>query len=187
MGFCEKRKQTKLLKETSTMELKKCTLEGLEQLQKISIELFTDTFKDQNTEEDLKNYLEEAYNSVQLKKELTNKNSAFFFLLDNEEIVGYLKLNIGDAQTEDIAENAVEIERIYIKRDRKRKGYGTFLIEKAKQFAKEKNKKVIWLGVWEENLSALSFYKKNGFIQVSSHSFFMGEDEQTDLIMTKTI
>ncbi|WP_407371728.1 GNAT family N-acetyltransferase [Carnobacterium sp.] len=169
------------------MELKKCTLEDLKSLQKISIELFTDTFKDQNTEEDLKNYLEKAYNNAQLKQELTNENSTFFFLLDNEEIVGYLKLNIGDAQTEKIDENAVEIERIYIKSDRKRKGYGTFLIEKAKQFAKERNKKVIWLGVWEENLSALSFYKKNGFIQVSSHSFFMGEDEQTDLIMTKTI
>ena len=169
------------------MELKKCTLEDLELLQKISIELFTDTFKDQNTEEDLKNYLEKAYNSTQLKQELTNKNSTFFFLLDNEEIVGYLKLNIGDAQTEDIAEDAVEIERIYIRSDRKRKGYGTIFIEKAEQFAKEKNKKVIWLGVWEENLSALSFYKKKGFIHISSHSFFMGDDEQTDLIMTKTI
>lgn len=169
------------------MELKKCNLEDLELLQKISIELFTDTFKDQNTEEDLKNYLEKAYNSTQLKKELTNKNSAFFFLLDNEEIVGYLKLNIGDAQTEGIAENAVEIERIYIRSNLKRKGYGTVLIEKAEQFAQEKNKKVIWLGVWEENLSALSFYKKKGFIQISSHSFFMGDDEQTDLIMTKTI
>ena len=169
------------------MELKKCTLEDLKALQKISIELFTDTFKDQNTEEDLKNYLEKAYNSIQLKQELTNKNSTFFFLLDNEEIVGYLKLNIGDAQTEDIVESAVEIERIYIQSDRKRKGYGTVLIEKAEQFAQEKNKKVIWLGVWEENLSALSFYKKKGFIQISSHSFFMGDDEQTDLIMTKTI
>ena len=86
-----------------------------------------------------------------------------------------------------VAENAVEIERIYIRSNRKRKGYGTVLIEKAEQFAKEKNKEVIWLGVWEENLSALSFYKKKGFIHISSHSFFMGDDEQTDLIMTKTI
>lgn len=169
------------------MELKKCTLEDLKQLQKISIELFTDTFKNQNTEEDLKNYLEKAYNSTQLKQELANENSTFFFLLDNEEVVGYLKLNIGDAQTEDIAENALEIERIYILSNLKRKGYGTFLIEKAEQFAKQKNKKVIWLGVWEKNFSALSFYKKNGFIQISSHSFFMGEDEQIDLIMTKII
>lgn len=169
------------------MELKKCTVEDLKQLQKISIELFTDTFKDQNTEENLKNYLKEAYNSTQLKQELTNKNSTFFFLSDNGEIVGYLKLNIGEAQTEDIAEDAVEIERIYIRSERKRKGYGTILIEKAEQFVKEKNKKVIWLGVWEENLSALSFYKNKGFIQTSSHSFFMGDDEQTDLIMFKEI
>lgn len=169
------------------MKLKKCTLKDLELLQHISIELFTDTFKDQNTEEDLKNYLEKAYSRTQLKQELTNSNSTFFFLLDNEEIVGYLKLNINDAQTENIAENAVEIERVYIRSNRKRKGYGTALIEKAEQYAHEKNKKTIWLGVWEENLSALSFYKKKGFNHISSHSFFMGDDEQTDLIMTKEI
>jgi len=169
------------------MELKKCTLEDLERLQKISIELFTDTFKDQNTEEDLKNYLEKAYNSAQLKKELTNKNSTFFFLLDDGEIVGYLKLNVEDAQTEEITDHAVEIERIYIRNNRKRKGYGTILIEKAEQFAQVENKKLIWLGVWEENFDAIAFYKNKGFVQTSSHSFFMGDDEQTDLIMTKKI
>ncbi|WP_035051143.1 GNAT family N-acetyltransferase [Carnobacterium pleistocenium] len=169
------------------MELKKCALEDLELLQKISIELFTDTFKDQNTEEDLKNYLENAYNREQLKKELTNKNSVFFFLLDNKVIVGYLKLNIGNAQTEDIAENALEIERIYIRSNRKRKGYGTSLIEKTEQFARDENKEMIWLGVWEKNLSAMAFYKNKGFVHTSSHSFFMGDDEQTDWIMTKKI
>lgn len=169
------------------MELKKCALEDLELLQKISIELFTDTFKDQNTEEDLKNYLENAYNREQLKKELTNKNSVFFFLLDNKVIVGYLKLNIGNAQTEDIAENVLEIERIYIRSNRKRKGYGTILIEKAEQFARDENKEMIWLGVWEKNLSAMAFYKNKGFVHTSSHSFFMGDDEQTDWIMTKKI
>lgn len=169
------------------MELKKCALEDLELLQKISIELFTDTFKDQNTEEDLKNYLENAYNREQLKKELTNKNSVFFFLLDNKVIVGYLKLNIGNAQTEDIAENVLEIERIYIRSNRKRKGYGTILIEKAEQVARDENKEMIWLGVWEKNLSAMAFYKNKGFVHTSSHSFFMGDDEQTDWIMTKKI
>ena len=49
------------------MELKKCTLEDLKLLQKISIELFTDTFKNQNTEEDLKSYLE---NKIILQRQL---------------------------------------------------------------------------------------------------------------------
>lgn len=169
------------------MELKKGTLADVMLLQQISIETFTDTFKEQNTEEDLKQYLEKAYTVDQLKKELSNKKSAFFFLLDNEETVGYLKLNVADAQTEEIAEDAVEIERIYIRNGHKRKGYGKILIESAERFARKENKKIIWLGVWEENSAALAFYKDRGYIHTSSHSFFMGDDEQTDFIMTKKL
>lgn len=169
------------------MEIKKAALADLMLLQEISIETFTDTFKEQNTEEDLKQYLESAYHTNQLKKELANKNSAFFFLLDNKETVGYLKLNVEDAQTENIAENAMEIERIYIRSHHKRRGYGKILIEQAERLAQKEKKKVIWLGVWEENSAALAFYKDRGFDQTSSHSFFMGDDEQTDFILTKKL
>lgn len=169
------------------MELKKGTFADVMLLQKISIETFTDTFKEKNTVEDLKRYLETAYTVDQLKKELSNENSIFLFLQNNEETVGYLKLNVEDAQTEESAENAMEIERIYVRSHYKRKGYGKFLIEQAELFAQKENKKAIWLGVWEENAAALAFYKDRGFVQKSSHSFFMGDDEQTDLIMTKRL
>ena len=46
-----------------TIKIKKCTLEDLEILQEISIETFNDTFKDQNSPENMKAYLERAFNS----------------------------------------------------------------------------------------------------------------------------
>ena len=49
------------------------------------------------------------------------------------------------------------------------------------------NKKKIWLGVWEKNKNAIAFYKKQGFVQIGSHSFYMGDEEQIDLIMVKTL
>ena len=61
------------------MELKKGTFADVMLLQQISIETFTDTFKEQNTEEDLKRYLEKAYAVNQLKKELSNEKSFFYF------------------------------------------------------------------------------------------------------------
>ncbi|XUD04145.1 hypothetical protein IGJ34_002114 [Enterococcus sp. AZ177] len=81
----------------------------------------------------------------------------------------------------------MEIERIYIDSDFKRLGLGKMLYNKAIERAKELNKTAIWLGVWERNFSAMKFYRKMGFTQVGAHSFFMGEDEQTDLIMKKNL
>lgn len=35
----------------------------------------------------------------------------------------------------------------------------------------------------EENLRAISFYKKNGFMEFDKHIFKLGDDEQTDIMM----
>ncbi|EOL43164.1 hypothetical protein RV11_GL000620 [Enterococcus phoeniculicola] len=169
------------------LEWRKCTTKDIDALRTLSIETFTDTFADQNTAEDLAAYLDTAYNYEQLREELKNEESFFFFLQANKEIVGYLKLNIGQAQTETIYPDSLEVERIYIRSIHKRKGYGSEGITKAIQTAKALQKKSLWLGVWEKNERALAFYKNQGFTKVGSHSFFMGEDEQTDFILLKDL
>lgn len=170
-----------------SLTLQQATIHDALLLQQLSITTFTETFAAQNSVENLNQYLEKAYNIRQLEAELRNENSTFFILLNGKELLGYLKLNIENAQTETIAEDAVEIERIYILKQHKRNGYGKVLIETAETFAKNNQKQSIWLGVWEKNVAAIKFYHKRGFTQISSHSFFMGEDEQIDLIMSKKI
>ena len=63
------------------------------------------------------------------------------------------------------------------------KKVGQLLYEKAIETAKQKNADYVWLGVWEENPRAISFYKKNGFIGFDKHIFKLGDDEQTDIMM----
>jgi ribosomal protein S18 acetylase RimI-like enzyme len=162
-------------------------LENIQELQKISVETFTETFKDQNSPEHLNAYLERAYNLDQLAKELANRSSRFFFIYFNEEIAGYLKINTGDAQSEKMDDDSLEVERIYIKKKFQKHGLGKHLLNRAVEIATEQQKTKIWLGVWEENQNAIAFYQKKGFVQTGSHSFYMGDDEQIDLIMTKTL
>ncbi|BDH63520.1 spermidine/spermine N(1)-acetyltransferase [Lysinibacillus sp. PLM2] len=170
-----------------TVEIRKCNMDDLQTLQEISIETFYEAFKDQNSTENMEAYLESAFNLNQLKKELTNISSQFYFVIFHNEIVGYLKLNTGDAQSEKMGNESLEIERIYLKSKVQKNGLGKLLINKAIEIARESNKKKIWLGVWEKNDNAIAFYKKMGFIQTGTHSFYMGEEEQQDFIMTKTL
>ena len=53
--------------------------------------------------------------------------------------------------------------------------------------AKKNVNEYVWLGVWEKNYSALSFYEKNGFKKSESHEFKLGDDIQIDWIMKKMI
>ena len=105
----------------------------------------------------------------------------------DENIAGYLKLNEASSQTDINDSDSLEIERIYVVSEYQGTGLGDFLIEKAIQKAIERNKKYAWLGVWEKNQKAIRFYQKNGFYEIGTHLFCMGNDEQTDYIMRKDL
>ncbi|MEC1374396.1 GNAT family N-acetyltransferase [Heyndrickxia oleronia] len=170
-----------------TINIKQCTLQDLQELQEISYETFNETFKHQNSPENMDAYLKKAFTLKQLEKELSNSSSQFFFVYFHNEVAGYLKVNINDAQSEDMGDESLEIERIYIKKKFQKHGLGKYLLNIAIESAMKCNKKKIWLGVWEKNENAIAFYKKMGFVQSGSHSFYMGDEEQTDMIMTKTL
>lgn len=92
------------------MYIKELGLTDINELQKVSVETFHDTFAAQNTEKNMQDYLSNSYKLETLTKEINNPNSFFYFVLNNEDdIMGYLKLNINDAQSEDDFENALEI------------------------------------------------------------------------------
>lgn len=112
-------------------QLHQCSVADVDELRAVSIETYTDTFGEFNSDENMRIYLEDAYNRDKLLTELAETNSQFFFMKENNETVGYLKLNLGDAQTEYIGDNLLEVERIYVRTAFLRNGYGTKLIQTA--------------------------------------------------------
>lgn len=168
-------------------QLHQCSVADVDELRAVSIETYTDTFGEFNSDENMRIYLEDAYNREKLTAELAETNSQFFFMKENNETVGYLKLNVGDAQTEYIGDNLLEVERIYVRTAFLRNGYGTKLIQTAEEIARDLGVKGMWLGVWEHNQRALNFYSKMGFRHISQHSFFMADDEQIDFIYYKDL
>jgi diamine N-acetyltransferase len=170
-----------------TINIKQCDVGDLRKLQEISYETFNETFEDQNSPENMNAYLERAFNLTQLEKELSTISSQFFFVYLHHEVAGYLKVNINDAQSEEMGNESLEIERIYVRSNFQKHGLGKYLLNKVVEIAMARNKKKIWLGVWEKNENAIAFYQKMGFVQTGAHSFYMGDEEQTDFIMTKTL
>lgn len=167
----------------NTIEIRKATVSDLETIQKISIQTFTETFAAVNTPENIANYIKNSLNTEQLTAELNNLSSQFYIAYSNDEVVGYLKINFGDAQTESFNENALEVQRIYVLQNFHGKNIGQLLLDEVKKIAQTTGVDYIWLGVWEENHRALRFYTKNEFVVFDKHVFMMGNDEQTDLLM----
>ena len=171
------------VKQMETIQIKGITLNDIEQLQQIGRQTFYETFSAGNTEENMTNYLNEEFSIEKLTIELSDKNAEFYFATLDNMVIGYLKLNFGQSQTELQDDTALEIERIYVLKEFHGKKVGQILYDKAIEIANQKNANYVWLGVWEENPRAISFYKKNGFVEFDKHIFKLGEDEQTDIMM----
>lgn len=167
--------------------IRKCTTDDLLVLRELSYKTYNETFNHVNTPANMKAYLEEAFNICKLRDELSNRSSSFYFLYVDEELAGYLKLNEYMEQSDINDPQSIEIERIYVAKEFHGKGLGSILLKKANDIASIQKKSYIRLGVWEKNEKALLFYKRNGFYIIGKHSFFMGDDEQTDLIMRKNL
>lgn len=175
------------MKRMERIDVRRVSLNDIDKLQAIGRQTFFETFSAENTAEDMRKYLDEGFSEEKLAAELSNTSSEFYFALLDDSVIGYLKLNYGPSQTEMKDNNALEIERIYVLKEFHGKKVGQLLYEKAMQVAQQTNASYVWLGVWEKNPRAISFYKKNGFVEFDKHIFRLGNDEQTDIMMKRQL
>jgi len=158
-----------------------------EELLSLSRRTFYDAFEHLNNKDDFEAYTSVAFTYDKLLREVENPYSQFFFAIIDDEKIGYIKLNYSLAQTELHDENGVEVERIYVLASQQGKKIGNQLLDFAIDKAKAEDKHYIWLGVWEHNQAAQRFYERNGFKAFGSHKFWVGKDEQTDILMRKEL
>ncbi|NVJ46350.1 MAG: GNAT family N-acetyltransferase [Cytophagia bacterium] len=173
--------------QSGSYRIERVSLEELVQLRQLSIDTFVDTFSKQNNPENMEAYLSKAFKESQLKAELENPDSFFYFLKSADQTLGYLKLNTKSAQTDQVMDSALEIERIYVVRSAHGQGFGKALLEFALEEAKKRSLLSIWLGVWERNEKAIAFYKSYDFEVFDTHPFKLGDDMQRDLLMKRFV
>lgn len=171
----------------NNLQIKLVRPSDIVELLSLSRKTFYDAFEHLNNRDDFEAYTSTAFTIEKLSRELQNANSQFYFAIIDDEKVGYMKLNYSSAQTELQDENSVEVERIYVLANQQGKKIGNQLLDYAIDKAKIEGKHSIWLGVWEHNQAAQRFYERNGFKAFGSHKFWVGKDEQTDILMRKVL
>ncbi|MCG9801692.1 GNAT family N-acetyltransferase [Staphylococcus argenteus] len=148
---------------------------------------FCDTFGAYYDDKDFEQFFKDNYTVEKFTQEINDVSSFHYFYQENGENVGYIKMNINDAQTEEMGEAYLEVQRIYFLKEFQGGGRGSQLIALAEKIAQEHNKHKIWLGVWEHNPRAQAFYRRHGFKVIGEHHFQTGDVTDTDLIMEKEL
>jgi len=170
-------------------KIRKAATEDSALLTELAYTTFWDAFAHhpKNAPDDLAYYMRQAFSEEQIKNELEDANNIFLIAEYEGETAGYAKLIKASAEDGITGENPIELSRLYSHQRFLGKGVGKQLMDECFSIAKANGCDVMWLGVWEYNPRAQKFYEKNGFHLVGKHTFQLGSDPQTDLLMQKTL
>ena len=153
----------------------------------ISRRTFYDSFAQFNTRENMDKFMNEQLTKERIIAEVNDPSYIFLIAWDEDEPLGYVCMRKSHTPPGLNYREATEISRIYVEQKAIGRGVGHALMQKTIDIATEKNNQVIWLGVWEHNQRAIDFYHKLGFKRFGQHIFMLGDDVQTDWLMSREL
>lgn len=137
--------------------------------------------------DELARYCMEFFSTTQIREEIEDTNATFLIAEEEGRAIGYAKLREGKKVECLDGREAIEIQRIYLLEKLKGKGYGRQLIAECEKIAKAKGYGMTWLGVWDKNLDAISFYEKAGYERIGETDFSDGKNSFINLVMGKSL
>lgn len=158
-----------------------------EGLVKIAASTYYETFAAVNTPENMQAYLASAFTLAGFTADLANPAVAMYVAESPGGLIGYAKLVAGAAPSCVTGDSPLELERLYVDARWHGGGVAKTLMETCLTYARDEGFKTIYLGVWERNFRAQSFYRKWGFERVGEHIFQMGDDPQIDWWMSRPV
>jgi len=156
-------------------------------LAELGARTFSETFAADNSAENMSAYLVEAFNPAQQEAELADPHASFHIAEADGVAVGYALLRSGTVPEAVHDAKPIELVRLYVSRESLGRGVGAALMQVCIDNARQTGYDTLWLGVWEHNVRAQSFYGKWNFVKVGTHVFQLGDDPQTDFLMQRSI
>ncbi len=148
---------------------------------------FAETFAADNRPEDMQAHLASSYGVPQQTKELTDSNVATLLVHRHGTLVAYAQVRRKPPPPCVTLEQPIELHRFYVDRPAHGSGVAQLLMSAVHDAAHNFGGEHLWLGVWERNLRAMTFYKKMGFVDVGSQDFYVGADRQTDRVLAAAV
>ncbi|GAA0469008.1 MULTISPECIES: GNAT family N-acetyltransferase [Tatumella] len=148
---------------------------------------FRDTFQDGNTAQDMELHCRESYGKAIQLREIQTPGQVTLVCEDHGELAGYARLRWEEFPACINSQQAGEILCLYMDKQYHGSGLAHDLMRACLRELEQKGSDIAWLGVWEHNPRAISFYKKSGFTEAGEHIFQVGSDPQRDIIMMRTL
>jgi ribosomal protein S18 acetylase RimI-like enzyme len=169
------------------IRIRKAGIKDAAHIADLSRKTFYESVGKFNSRQNMDRFMNEQFSRDKLMAEVGEKHHIFLLAYLDDQLSAYVKLRENKPPDTLNKLNTIEIARIYVAQHAIGHGLGKALMKRCLDIARARNKEVIWLGVWEQNQNAISFYSHCGFERFGEHIFMLGDDPQTDWLMKKSL
>jgi diamine N-acetyltransferase len=167
--------------------IRRATDDDAERLAHLARRMFVETFGPDNAAEDMAIHVAQSFGTDIQRRELRDHRMVTLLGEIGSTIAAFAQVRQGTWPLGVAGDSPVEVLRFYVDRPFHGRGIAQSLMRAVEQVARDLGADALWLGVWERNPRAIAFYAKCGFVDVGSHAFILGTEEQTDRVMARPL
>ena len=167
----------------SYASLRRATLNDAAAISRFSARVFSLSCP-QTSPEDLAEYIAGELNPAQWEGILDDPTQVTLVAEMNSAIVGFAVIALEREHPALDVKGTAEFRKLYVEAAQHGTGVGAQLLEGALAVA-EAHRRPVWLGVFQQNPRAITFYKKYGFEFAGEQLFQVGKDPQKDYLMLR--
>lgn len=174
------------------VRIRRATEADVALLAEMGAETFLDAYVQDIEEEQLAQFVAESFGLQQQAAELADEAVVFLIAESGGKAVAYALLREAEWPASGLPEalgqgTTIELGRIYARKAWIGRGLGSALMRACLEEAAARDCQVMWLGVWERNERAITFYRKWGFVEIGEQLFMLGEERQRDVVMGRRV
>lgn len=139
----------------------------------LSSRLWSETFTGLSyyTPEIVKGYVDVAFTEAMIEAELFDEKNLFLLVEVDGVLVGYAKLEMRKPVAVIQSEKPIYLSRLYLDRRCHGTGLAKKVLDRISEEARALGFLSLWLSVYELNVPAVKFYKKQGFQKVGEWDY----------------
>lgn len=135
------------------MNIRHAEVEDIEEIQKVAMESWQDTYSSIIPEETITEIVDSWYDREDLEQQV--KDPVFYVAEVEGKVIGFVHASV--------KKEKAHLHRLYLKPEHQRKGIGTKLYSRAEEDVRDSGAEVIRLEVMSENEKGTGFYRSKGF------------------------
>lgn len=167
--------------------IRRATPEDAAVLADLALRIFLDTFGPQNDPADIELHVRGHYSEEIQREELNDPSLTYLIAEVDSKAVGFAMIGDPRSKSCEPLDAPVELFRFYVHKDWHGRGIAAPMMEACYAEARARRGRTVCLSVWQQNPRAIRFYEKLGYRIAGTQPYILGNDVQTDWVMTREV